>query len=620
MADLQTNVLIRIMDAFTGPLRQLSTGLGDATAHAEKLKQRLAMAADMNQAAEAAGRFGTSLLGPLKSSVDEFVGFERRLSELQAISGEIGTEAFQRMKKQAAELGAATSYSGEEAAAAMTELARAGAGANDILAETPIVLSLARASNVDLARSAEILGGTINGMGLQATDASRVANVLAKTFTGAATSLDDTAEAFKMAAPIASQLRVPIEQVATAIGVLGNAQQRGTMAGTGLQATMLGIIAPSREATRAFKALGIGTKELKELQQQLARGDLEGVLTRMAEAGKGMDPARLAKIQEAIFGRDALKSAAVLIQAQIRTDDKSWGSVNKKIDTTEDKLTKMAAVMEDNLGGAMERASGAVSGLKTQIGEVLEPTVKRWAGTVEDAAGGLTDLAKAYPNATRESLELAANLGLTALALKGLLTAQATYLAGTAMLSKSYASLSGSILGRGGLLLAAGAAGYAIGTWANDTFGLTEKIMKLLGMEREEAEHQGIKKGDDQVLSGGWRMSGTTGEVLEAGWGHTPAIVKQAVAAGARGKEEINAWIRANRKPTETPAATPTDASAPAVPGADAAGAAAAPLVLPAASDPRMAKGIESMDKKLGELVEHLKRANPRVAQPLGSF
>lgn len=69
----------------------------------------------------------------------------------------------------------------------------------------------------------------------------------------------------------------------------------------------------------------------------------------------------------------------------------------------------------------------------------------------------------------------------------------------TAGLGKSMKGLGGkiggitkSLLGKGGLVLAAGAAGFAIGTWADETFGLSGKLQNLIGditgLNKEMAE------------------------------------------------------------------------------------------------------------------------------------
>ena len=61
----------------------------------------------------------------------------------------------------------------------MLELSKSGLSVNDILGATRGVLELSAAANISNARAAEIASNALNAFGLQGSEASRVANLIA---------------------------------------------------------------------------------------------------------------------------------------------------------------------------------------------------------------------------------------------------------------------------------------------------------------------------------------------------------------------------------------------------------------------------------------------------------
>jgi len=86
--------------------------------------------------------------------------FEARMSRVKAISGATG-ESFEKLKKQAMELGASTAFSAKEVAERMENLASAGFYTNEIMSAMPCMLDLAAGSGKDLASSSEIAASTL---------------------------------------------------------------------------------------------------------------------------------------------------------------------------------------------------------------------------------------------------------------------------------------------------------------------------------------------------------------------------------------------------------------------------------------------------------------------------
>lgn len=546
MAELDTNILIKIIDAFTAPLRKLSSGIDETKAHADKLANAFKLAGDLNQAAEAAGRFGNMIRGPLESSVKEFIGFEQVMSKVAALSGEIGSEGFEKMRVQALELGAATSYSSQEAAEAMAQYAQAGRSVNEILAVTPLTLAAAKANGTGLAETAAIIGHTMSGMGIATSDTARVVDVLTAAAAASDMNLGDMGTALAYVGPVARQAGMSLELTAAMLGKMKDAGLEASATGTGLRAVLSRLLDPSHEATKAFGKLGIKNKELAALQKEVASGHPELALKRIGEAAEKLPNEQRMKLMAQIFGMEASTAANVAISVSMDSSTKGLGALNESLHHVDGTAKRLAGVMEDNLGGSIERAGGAISGLKTKIGEVLKPTVQSAAGSIEALAGSFAEMAKEYPIATRGALELVSGLGALALGMKAMLLTASMSVSTMASLSKAFKVTSGSMLGIGGLVVGAGVAGYAVGSWIEGLLGLADKLSWLAGRGAPEEQKKGSKL---QELAGGWILDPETGGIMKRGAvEHTPKSVRDAYAAGAQNDQQANRIIRKKRE------------------------------------------------------------------------
>lgn len=104
--------------------------------------------------------------------------FDQSMTQVKAITGATG-EDFESLRDLAIDLGAKTAYSAVECADAMTEMGKAGWSTQQIMDGMAGVLDAAAASGEGLASVATIVADAVSGFGLEASEASRVADVLA---------------------------------------------------------------------------------------------------------------------------------------------------------------------------------------------------------------------------------------------------------------------------------------------------------------------------------------------------------------------------------------------------------------------------------------------------------
>lgn len=188
----------------------------------------------------------------LKTTAD----FEQSMLRVQNLTGATGTQ-FVALEKQARDLGATTIFSASEAAEGMGYLGMAGFQTNQIMQAMPATLNLATAAQMELGQSADIVSNILTAYGKDASQTTSVADLLVDSFQSANTNLEQMAQAMKFVGPVAAGMKIPIEDTATAIGLLSNAGIQGAMAGTQLRGIIGTLADPTNEARAALARLQI---------------------------------------------------------------------------------------------------------------------------------------------------------------------------------------------------------------------------------------------------------------------------------------------------------------------------------------------------------------------------
>lgn len=288
------------------------------------------------------------------------VAFSDQLNELEAVS-QSTTQQMAALTNQAKKLGSTTRFSASQAAGAQTFLARAGFKVNEILAATPDVLNLAAASNMELARTADIASNIMGAFKIPATEMANVSDVLAATTSAANVDLEQLAESLKFAAPIANKAGLSLKETAAAVGLLGNVGIQGTLAGTALRRMLSRLAAPAATAKKLLAGMGVATKDtggrLRRLPDILA--DISKAIVKLPSGS------RIAALNE-IFGLQGISPAAELIdQAGIGRLDQ----LAEKLTNVEGRAKQMAETMNKGPGGAIRKLKSAAEGLSIALGD-----------------------------------------------------------------------------------------------------------------------------------------------------------------------------------------------------------------------------------------------------------
>lgn len=180
----------------------------------------------------------SAVTGVFTSLVSTFSGFSQSLSGLKAILGASASD-MESLSDQAKALGASTQFTAQEVVGLQTELAKLGFTTKEIQESTEATLNLASSLDVGLSEAAMLAGSTLRAFGLDASETSRVVDVMAKSSSQSALDFSGLQESLKLVAPTSRALGVSLEETTAYLGVLADNGLKGSIAGTGLSKSFI---------------------------------------------------------------------------------------------------------------------------------------------------------------------------------------------------------------------------------------------------------------------------------------------------------------------------------------------------------------------------------------------
>ena len=294
-----------------------------------------------------------ALMTQIQDSVKVFADFDIQMQKVKAISG-ANKEEFEKLQKSAQELGRSTFFTATQVGELQMNFSKLGFTATEVLAAQSAALDMATATGEDLARTATVIGSSIRGFNLDASEAGRVADVMAASFTSSALDLEKFQTSMTKVAPIAELMGVSIEETTAIMGKLSDAGIEASIAGTSLRNIFLKMGDPSSDLAKALgKTIGSGEELVQELKNLRDAGvDVEKMLA-------VVDQRQVAAFATMVKGVD-------VIESQILAFENANGAA-----------AEMAGTVGDSLQGAMLRFKSALDGLKIVLVDNIAPALQK---------------------------------------------------------------------------------------------------------------------------------------------------------------------------------------------------------------------------------------------------
>lgn len=294
--------------------------------------------------------------------------FEKSMSGVKAISGATGEE-FTALREKAIDLGANTSFSANEVAKAMTEMAKAGWSSEQIIEGMGGVLSAAAASGEGLASVSTTVADAITGFGLEAKDSTRVADLLTQAANSGTIGVGDLGESFKYVAPLANSMGLSIEDVTTALSAMSMSGIKGSQAGTALSGTLSRMNGSNEKVSETMSELGI-----KITKAGGGFKSLDEIVATLRTSFSGMTDSQKSYYATILAGQEGQKGLLALLNLS----EEEYNKVAESMDNSSGVAEKTAAVMQDNLQSKVEQLLGSLESLAIKMADYVIPRLQEF--------------------------------------------------------------------------------------------------------------------------------------------------------------------------------------------------------------------------------------------------
>ena len=394
-------------------LKSLEGGAGKTKTALEKVSGALGSAGGkLDSAANEVMPVSVAVGGIATAGLKVAADFESGMSQVQAITGATGDE-FDALREKAVDLGASTAFSSNEVATAMAEMGKAGWDTQQIMDGMEGVLAAAAASGEGLSSVSTIVADAITGFKLEASDATKVADLLTQAANSGTIDINDLGESFKYVAPVASAAGWSIEDCTTALAAMSQSGIKGSQAGTSLRAMFSKMTKASKPAKEAMDEYGISLYDssgkvkplddvianLREtlgtttVETQNADGTMKEYEDIMSQVEDGTvsltDKTRLQALAQ-IFGQEALSGVLAVINKSPEEYDKLASSMDNSAGVAK----KTASVMQDNLKSKIEQLGGALESLAIKLSETVIPWLTDFVENLTGMIDKFTEMPK----------------------------------------------------------------------------------------------------------------------------------------------------------------------------------------------------------------------------------
>lgn len=363
--------------------------------------------------------------------------FDKSMSKVQALSGATAKD-FQILRQKAKDMGATTRYSASEAADALGYMALAGWDTNQMVSGLDGVLNLAAASDMDLAQASDMVTDYLSAFGLEAKDATKMADQMAYAQAHSNTSTQQLGDAFGNCAATMASGGQTMETTTALLEAMANQGTKGSEAGTQLSAVM-------RDLTNKMEdgAIQIGETSIAVQDQNGNFRSLIDIMADVKSATDGMGTAERAAALSSVFTAHSIKGVNQILNEGTNT----VADYEDALHNCDGTAKEMADTLLNNLSGQLTILKSALEGLAIQIGDILMPYIKKFVSWVQQLVEKFSKLSKEEKEQIVKIAAIAAIIGPLLLVVGKLLTGLATMIRTFSILKSSFIALKAGFSG-----------------------------------------------------------------------------------------------------------------------------------------------------------------------------
>lgn len=320
----------------------------------------------------------------LKTAAD----FEATMTEISARTGIVGTD-LQNVRDFALQMGADTSFSGQQAADAFLQLLSSGQTAQQALETLPSILDAAAAGGEDLGHTADVVTDIMAAFGIGVEYSSDVVDSLAKAAGASSADMSSLGQGFGNIGGIARSFGISMNRTAAILAILSENGIKGGEAGTALKSMLLNMTRPTEDVQGAWNDLGVSFYD-----GQGNTRDLTAVMGDLKTAMKDLPAEQQNEMMTTLFGSYGRTAAEALMGSMsIEQMEEAMRNSAGAADVADARMNTFTGRV-DSLKGSVETLM--IRALTPFMDNVLSPL----AVTLTDVVNRITDWTVANPGLT----------------------------------------------------------------------------------------------------------------------------------------------------------------------------------------------------------------------------
>lgn len=377
---------IRLIDQFTVPATKIRNQMQQLANSGKMLQNSLgsvSAGSSIGQVAALGAAF-TGLSIAVGAATRSYADFEKSMDSVGAIA-EASTLQLQQMTSAALQLGTGAQFSANEVAKGMEDMARAGYSVQQTLDIMPTAMALAVAAQENLSHVSMVLARALATFGIEAQNASIVADSLTASANATNTSISNLAIGLRYVGPVAKVAGISIQDTTAAMGVLADSGLDASMAGTGLRRIFSELTAPTKKATEALKRMGL-TLEDVDLPTQGIIGTLQQL--HYGFAALPDDTARAGAAFQ-IFGDRGAPAILAIVNNLDRLRE-----VTEEVRNSAGLTEKVQKEMLDNLAGDWAKFKNNLNDFMLAMGSEMNESLRNLVQAMTDLVVAMKSMAE----------------------------------------------------------------------------------------------------------------------------------------------------------------------------------------------------------------------------------
>lgn len=393
------------------------------------------------------------LVGLGTAAVKTAADFDKSMSNVSALSGITG-DSLAELRDKAIEMGANTSKSAKDAADAMGYMALAGWDNKQMLEGIEPILRLSEAANMDLATASDLVTDSMGGLKLTTADLPQYLDQVVKAQNSSNQSAEQLMSAFINCGASATQLGIPVNEAAAALGIFASNGLKGEAAGTTLNSMLIRMTAQSNVAKKAWEEAGV---EIFDSQ-----GKFRGLTTVLNETRVAL--ADMTEEQQQYFLKQTVGADNVNMFLQLlNSTGGAYEELAATIADSSGTMMNTVQTQQDNFYGRVVALQSKISTLAIQIGELLMPYAEKLVECIGNLVTKFSNLDEGTQQFIVKAAMVAAAIGPVLLILGQVISIAGSVTSAIGFVTSAFAGTGAAASGAGAAITAlSGPIGWAI--------------------------------------------------------------------------------------------------------------------------------------------------------------